>query len=515
MIVFANIVKIRKNYFMKQELITIDDIFKAFKTPPSSDGRKLIIKAFEFANEAHKDQTRASGMPYIHHALATAKILAAIGMDARTVAAGLMHDVPEDTAETLSTISRKFGPDIAQMIEGITKLGRIKLRGTKEEYKLENWRRMFLAMGSDIRTVIIKLADRLHNMQTLEHLRPDKRKRIANETMEIYVPIANRLGIGEIRAELTDLCFFHLDPENYHKTKTISDTKVKEKEMYVNKAIKEIKQSLKDEGIHTIDVHGRAKNVHSVYKKMQKYDMNINRIYDLIAVRVIVSDIAACYETLGIVHKKYRPMIGRIKDYISLPKPNGYQSIHTTVFGPDGRVLEVQIRTQKMHDEAEFGIAAHWLYESRKNKSWKNYFLPQKNEISKKEVEWVKQLQEWQKDLGNNPEEFVERLKVDFLKNHIFAFTPHGDIIELPEGASMVDFAYAIHTDIGNTATGARVDGKMSSLDSVVRNGQIIDILTDKNRKLPNATWLEFVKTSNAKSSIRRAIKRAQKTKEE
>jgi GTP pyrophosphokinase len=495
---------------MQQEVITIDDVLKAFKTPPSSDGRKLIVQAFEFANTAHADQKRASGMPYMHHCLSTARILATIGMDARTVAAGLMHDVPEDTPETLATISKKFGPDIAQMIEGITKLGRIKLRGTKEEYKLENWRRMFLAMGADIRTVIIKLADRLHNMQTLEYLAPEKQKRIANETMEIYVPIANRLGIGEIRNELTDLCFMYLDPDKYSSTKHLSEAKVKEKEVYVEKAIEEITKGLKAEGITLLNVHGRAKGIHSLYRKLLKYDMDINRIYDLIAVRVIVNDIASCYETLGIVHKMYHPMIGRIKDYISLPKPNGYQSIHTTVFGPDGRVLEVQIRTQKMHYEAEFGIAAHWLYESRKTRGWKTYFLPQKEEVTKKEVEWVRQLQEWQKELGNNPQEFMEGLKVDFLKNHIFAFTPHGDIIELPEGASLVDFAYAIHTDIGNSATGARVDGKMTSLDSIVRNGQIIDIITDKNRTLPNQDWLEFVKTSNAKGAIRRAIKRAQ-----
>lgn len=500
---------------MKQAAITIDDVLHAFKTPPSSDGRKLIVQAFEFANEAHKNQTRASGMPYIHHCLSTARILAKIGMDARTVAAGLMHDVPEDTPETLATIAKKFGPDIAQMIEGITKLGKIKLRGTKEEYKLENWRRMFLAMGSDIRTVIIKLADRLHNMQTLEYLPHEKQQRIANETMEIYVPIANRLGIGEIRSELTDLCFMFLHPNEYTSTKHISETQLKEKEMYVTKAIDEIKKALKSEGVTYIDVHGRAKGIHSLHQKLLKHDMDINRVYDLVALRVIVNDIAACYETLGIVHKKFHPMIGRIKDYISLPKPNGYQSIHTTVFGPDGRVLEVQIRTQKMHDEAEFGIAAHWLYESRKSKSWRDYFLPRKDEVTKKEVEWVMQLQEWQKELGNNPEEFIEGLKVDFLKNHIFAFTPMGDIIELPEGASVVDFAYAIHTDIGNSATGARINGKMAALDSTVHNGQIIEIITDKNRKKPNPDWLEFVKTSMAKGAIRRSIKRARKEQEE
>jgi len=494
---------------MKQQQITIDNVLKAFKNPPSHEGEKLVKNAFEFAEKAHGNQKRASGMPYIHHPLSTAKILATIGMDARTVAAGLLHDVPEDTSETLATISKKFGPDIAQMIEGITKLGRIKLRGTKEEHKLENWRRMFLAMGADIRTVIIKLADRLHNMQTLEHLRPDKQIRIANETMEIYVPIANRLGIGEIRGELADLCFMYLQPDEYHHTKNISAEKLKEKELYVEKAIEEIGISLKSEGIVTDDIHGRAKNIHSLYLKLVKHNMDINRIFDLIAMRVIVRDVASCYETLGIVHKKYRPMIGRIKDYISLPKPNGYQSIHTTIFGPDGRVLEVQIRTHKMHDEAEFGIAAHWLYETRKSKGWKNYFLPKKDEISKKEVEWVKQLQEWQEDLGNNPKEFMEGLKVDFLKNHIFAFTPHGDIIELPEDASVIDFAYAIHTDVGHMTIGARIDGKMSPLDSIVQNGKIIEIITDKNRKLPNVSWLEFVKTSHAKKVIRRALKKA------
>ena len=493
----------------------LEDVFTAFKTPPSSDARKLIARAYEFAAIAHADQKRANGDPYITHCLATGAILARIGMDARTVAAGIMHDVPEDTSVTLAEIKEKFGPDIAQMIEGITKLGRIKLRGTKEEYKLENWRRMFLAMGSDIRTVIIKLADRTHNMHTLGNLRPDKQKRIAHETMEIYVPIASRLGIGEILGELTDLCFMYLMPEEYTKTKLLSDTKIKEKERYVDTAITEIGIALKNEGVTAIDIHGRAKNIYGLYVKLQRYDMDIYRIYDLDALRIMVGSVADCYETLGIVHKKYHPMIGRIKDYISLPKPNGYQSLHTTVFGPDGRLLEVQIRTQKMHDEAEFGIAAHWLYESRKKTGWKNYFLPKKNDVSTKEVEWVKQLQEWQKELGNNPEEFMAGLKMDFLKDHIFAFTPHGDIIELPEDASMVDFAYAIHSDIGASAIGARADGKMVALDTVVKNGQIIEILTDKNRTTPNADWLAFVKTSMARSAIRRSIKRAQKSQED
>jgi GTP pyrophosphokinase len=496
----------------KKEQLTLEDIFKSFKIAPSSTGKKIIIRAFKLADKAHQNQKRADGTPYIQHCLATAKTLTKIGMDTRTIAAGLMHDVPEDTNITLSTIKKEFDADIAFMIEGITKLGKIKLHSTPEDYKLENWRRMFLAMGSDIRTVIIKLADRLHNMQTLDNLPKNKRLRIANETMEIYVPIANRLGIGEIRGELADLCFYQLEPKQFQETKDISEKKLKKH--YVEKGITEIKKILKKRNVKFLDIHGRTKSIHSLHLKLLTYDMDIDRVFDFTAIRIIVPNITTCYEALGVVHKKYRPMIGRIKDYISLPKPNGYQSIHTTVFGPNGNVIEVQIRTQQMHDEAEFGIAAHWLYEEKKQ-GWKKYFTSSDKQIKKtqQEIEWVKQLQEWQKDLGNNPEEFMEGLRVDFLKNHIFAFTPNGDIIELPEDASIVDFAYAIHTDIGNTATGAQVDGKMTALDSVVKNGQIINILTDKNRKMPNRNWLKFVKTSNAKGAIRRAIKRAKENK--
>ncbi len=494
---------------MEENILTIEDVFKATKIPLSNYGKKIITQAFELADDAHKTQKRADGTPYIQHCLATAQTLAKIGMDARTISAGLMHDVPEDTSITLTTIRKEFDSDIAYMIDGITKLGKIKLNSTPEDYKLENWRRMFLAMASDIRTVIIKLADRLHNMQTLNNLPEKKRHRIANETMEVYVPIANRLGIGEIYGELVDLCFEQLDFENFEKTKKRSEEKLKQH--YVDKAITKIKSSLKEGAIKFLNVHGRSKSIYSLYTKLLKYDMDINQVYDFTAIRVVVPDIATCYETLGAIHKRYKPMIGRIKDYISLPKPNGYQSIHTTVFGPDGGVIEIQIRTQKMHDEAEFGIAAHWLYEEREKKSWKSYFTSSASGIkkTKKEIAWVRQLQEWQKDLGNNPTEFMEGLKVDFLKNHIFAFTPNGDIIELPEGASIIDFAYAIHTEIGNLVTGARVDGKMTSLDSIVKNGQIIEILTDKHRKYPNGDWLNFVKTSNAKNAIRKAIKTA------
>ncbi len=493
--------------------LTLTDVIDAFPVSPSGKSKKLLRDAFEVAQRAHAGQTRASGTPYIQHPLATAQILASIGMDARTVAGGLLHDVPEDTDVTLDDIEKQFGHDIAYMIEGITKLGKIKLRSDADDIKLENWRRMFLAMGEDIRTVIIKLADRLHNMRTLEHLRVSKQKRIANETMEIFVPIANRLGIGEIKTELAELSFQYLLPKEYKKTQQIARNVIKEKEKYVQIAIKELSHELKEKKIRILEIHGRAKTLHSLYLKLQKHHGDIARIFDIVAVRLIVPDVAACYEALGIVHNKYHPMIGRIKDYISLPKPNGYQSLHTTVFGPDGKILEIQIRTQQMHDEAELGIAAHWLYEEKKKNNWKQYLNPRKTKkVEKKEVAWARQLRQWQKDLGNNPDEFLEGLKVDFLKNHIFAFTPKGDIIELPEGASVVDFAYAIHTDIGNMAMGAQIDGKMISLDTSVKNGQVIEIVTDKNRPGPNPDWLTFVKTSHAKSAIRKYAKQQKET---
>ena len=488
-------------------MTTVETIIKNFKNPPSSEGRKLVERAAAFAARAHEGQTRASGEPYINHTLETGRILAAMGMDARTVSAGILHDVPEDTEETLATIKKEFGPDVAQMIDGITKLGKIKLRGTKEEFTLENWRRMFLAMAADIRTVIIKLADRLHNMRTLDHLPENKQRRIANETAEIYVPIADRLGIGEMKGQLSDLCFKYLDPKNFDYTEKLSKKRYKEVETYVERAIAAIEEKLKAEKITVINIHGRAKYLHSLYFKLKKHDMDISQVYDIAAIRVVVPTIADCYEALGVIHKQYRPMIGRIKDYISLPKPNGYQSIHTTIFGPEGRILEVQIRTEQMHDEAEYGIAAHWDYEQRK-KTWTEFFSRKKQQPEIKELSWVKQLREWQNDVNTSSDEFMEGLKIDFFKNRIFAFTPKGDVIDLPEDATPVDFAYAIHTEVGNAATGAKADGKMVSLDHTIRNGQVIDILTDKRRTMPNADWLNFVKTHNAKSHIRRQLKR-------
>lgn len=495
-------------------MLTVEDVFNSLKLPLTDARKKLILQAYNFANAAHRNQKRKSGEDYIQHSLATAKTLGEIGMGSRTIAAGLLHDVPEDTPVTLDDIEKNFGMEIASMVNGVTKLGRIKLRESHEEYFLENLRKMFLAMAADIRVVIIKLADRLHNMKTLDHLSAEKQKRIAKETMEIYAPIANRLGIGEIKGQLEDLSFKFLEPENYEFAKNLEIKQYQERERYVNRSIEELRKELKGAGIEVIDIHGRVKHLYRLFKKLERYNMDINQIYDLAAVRIIVPDIADCYEALGIVHKKYRPMIGRIKDYISLPKPNGYQSIHTTIFGPEGRILEVQIRTQKMHDEAEFGIAAHWIYSEKEKSIWKRY-LPGGNLLSKKktdlpekELRWVRQLREWQNEIGKDDDEFMEGLKIDFFQNHIFAFTPKGDIIDLPEEATPIDFAYAIHSEIGSRAIGAKVDNNIVPLNYHIRNGQVVSILTSKENKKPSSDWLRFVKTSVAKTHIRKQMKK-------
>jgi len=489
--------------------ITLKDVLAVAPHPFSGEAVKLITEAYQFAELAHRGQKRKSGEDYIIHSLFVAKNLAEIGMDEKTLVAGLLHDVPEDTEITLAQIEEKFGAEVALLVDGITKLGKIKLRGSKEEYYLENLRKMFLAMAQDIRVVIIKLADRLHNMRTLEHLPPEKQARIARETFEIYAPIANRLGIGEIKGELEDLCFKYLDPEHYNETKKIEETYLHEGKAYMERTVAFFRDFLAKEKIRVTDISGRTKHLYRLYQKLKRHDMDITRIYDLVAIRIIVPEIADCYESLGIIHREYRPMVGRIKDYISLPKPNGYQSLHTTVFGPDGRILEVQIRTQKMHDEAEYGIAAHWLYTEKSRSIWRNIFSRQKDSATKahKELMWVNQLKEWQKDIGRDDKEFVEGLKIDFFKNHIFAFTPKGDIIELPEDATPIDFAYAIHSEVGNRTVGAKVDGKMVSLDSPIKNGQVVEILTVKEKKKPSRDWLDFAVTSNAKAHIRHELR--------
>ena len=491
------------------ELMTLDEILKSSRRPFSAEERRFIQDAYTFALEAHKGQARKSGEPYVTHSIAVTKILAEIGMDKETLAAGLLHDVPEDTEHTLAEVEKRFGSEVASLVDGITKLGRIKLRGSREEYFLENLRKMFLAMATDIRVVIIKLADRLHNMRTLDALPKEKRERIARETMEIYAQIANRLGISEIKGELEDLSFKYLDPEHYDEMRKIEETYVREGKTYLERVILLLRKELGSDGIRIVDIDGRTKHLYRLFRKLQKHDMEIGRVYDLVAVRIIVPEIVDCYETLGSIHKRYRPLVGRIKDYISLPKPNGYQSLHTTVFGPEGRIFELQIRTLKMHDEAEYGIAAHWIYTEKERGGWRQFVFGRKPSpaAKPKEVAWAAQLKEWQKEVGRDDAEFLSGLKIEFFKNHIFAFTPLGDIIELPEEATPIDFAYAIHSEIGEHAVGAKIDGKMASLDSVIKNGQVVEILVAKDRKKPNADWLRFVKTSTAKSKIRRAFR--------
>lgn len=485
-----------------------DDVLSTTKFPPSNEARRFIQSAFQLAEEAHRGQKRKSGEDYIQHSLAVAKILAEIGMDSRTISAGFLHDVPEDTEVSLDTIRERFGDEVATLVDGVTKLGKIRLRGSREEYYLENLRKMFLAMAEDIRVVIVKLADRLHNMRTLEHLPPEKRERIARETMEIYAPIANRLGIGEIKGELEDLAFKFLDPAAHAKTEELIKDYMRESDSYLNRAESVIRKGLEREGIRILDIHGRSKHLYRLYQKLKKRDMDIRRIYDLVAIRIIVPTIADCYEAFGAVHKRFRPMVGRIKDYISLPKPNNYQSLHTTVFGPEGRIIEIQIRTEKMHDEAELGIAAHWIYTEKGRNSWKNLFFRRRETAPPKELAWVKQLQEWQRDIGQDNQEFLEGIRIDFFKNHIFAFTPKGDIIELPEESTPVDFAYAIHSEVGRKMTGARADGKIISLDSPIKNGEVIEILTDRDRKKPSQDWLSFAHTSVAKAHIRKQLRK-------
>jgi GTP diphosphokinase / guanosine-3',5'-bis(diphosphate) 3'-diphosphatase len=483
--------------------ITIEDVIRNLRVKLTSRRETLIRAAYAFAEEAHRGQKRRSGEPYIQHPLHTALNLARIGMGSKTISAGILHDVPEDTSKTLADIEKSFGSEIAFIVDGVTKLGYLKLRENKEEIQLENLRKMFLAMASDIRVVIIRLADRLHNMETLDIQPPEKQKRIAMETMEIYAPIANRLGIGEIKGRLEDLAFKYLEPEQYQKIERILEEEFKQKKSYVDLAVKELQSELKKEGIKVISIFGRHKRLFRLYQKMKRHDMDINKVYDLVGIRIIVPEVADCYETLGIVHKKYHPLVGRIKDYISLPKPNGYQSIHTTIFGPEGKILEVQIRTPKMDDEAEYGIAAHWIY-SEKDRSLRNLLFGKRSKVPEEELVWVKQLREWQNELGKDDHEFIEALKLDFFRNQIFAFTPTGDIIDLPEDATPIDFAYRVHSEIGHRATGAKANGKIVPFDYKIMNGDVIEILTSKEAKKPSQDWLKFVRTSNAKSHIRR-----------
>ncbi|HHY46539.1 MAG TPA: bifunctional (p)ppGpp synthetase/guanosine-3',5'-bis(diphosphate) 3'-pyrophosphohydrolase [Firmicutes bacterium] len=454
----------------------------------------ILMRAYRFAAQAHEGQYRNSGDSFIFHPLGVAEILAEMELDTMTIAAGLLHDVIEDTPATLDEIRELFGEEIALLVDGVTKLGRLPFM-TREQQQAENLRKMFLAMAKDIRVVLIRLADRLHNMRTLRHLPPDKQKRIARETLEIYAPLAHRLGMWRVKWELEDLAFRYLQPGDYYALVEKVSQKRKEREAYIEEARTLLENHLKEMGIHA-EIQGRAKHLYSIHEKMVKRGRRFEEIYDLTAIRAIVNTVKECYEVLGVVHNLWKPIPGRFKDYIAMPKSNMYQSLHTTVIGPAGEPLEIQIRTWEMHRTAEYGIAAHWRYKEG---------LRRDEEFERK-IAWLRQLLEWQKDMRDG-REFIETLKVDLFEDEVFVFTPKGDVRSLPAGATPVDFAYDIHTDIGNRCVGARVNGKIVPLDYQLRNGDIVEILTSKAANGPSQDWLAFVKTSKARNKIRQWIK--------
>lgn len=462
----------------------------------------LIGSAYEFAKEAHKGQKRLTGEPYFNHALATANQLAEWGLDEATIAAGLLHDAVEDTDVTTEDITKEFGKEIAFLVDGITKLGQVKYRGDKTQ--IGNLRKLILSMAEDIRVIIIKLADRLHNMKTLKPLPPDKRERIALETMEIYAPLAYRLGMQKLSGELQDLAFPYVYPEEYRWIIDNIKERYEEREAYLKKLKPIVEKSLTENDIHLIAIDFRAKRYASLYRKLLKNEMDIDTIHDLVAFRIIVSDIEDCYGTLGVIHNLWTPLPGKIKDYIATPKPNGYRSLHTSVIGPKQRIVEFQIRTKEMHEEAENGIAANWAYEDAKGT--KKYLKRRSVRANTKEIAWVEQLRSWQKDFSDS-EEFIDAFKIDFLHDRIFTLTPKGAVVDLPLGATPVDFAYHIHTEVGNRCVGAKINGKIVPLDHKLESNDMVEIITQKNKKA-SESWLDFVATSSAKGHIRNNLRK-------
>ncbi|NLY66103.1 MAG: bifunctional (p)ppGpp synthetase/guanosine-3',5'-bis(diphosphate) 3'-pyrophosphohydrolase [Tissierellia bacterium] len=458
----------------------------------------LIIKAYNYAESCHQGQYRNSGDKYFTHPYNVAMILADLNMDDITIAAGLLHDVLEDTEVKYETLVEMFGEEVANLVEGVTKLKKLKFK-SKQESQAENLRKMVLAMAKDIRVIIIKLADRLHNMRTLEYMSEAKKKEKAIETLEIYAPLAHRLGISKIKWELEDLSLRFLDPEGYYDLVEKVSKRRKEREEYIKRIIDELDKNLEQMNIKR-EISGRPKNFYSIYKKMVYQNKSFEQIFDLTAIRVIVDSIKDCYAVLGLVHTMWKPIPGRFKDYIAMPKPNMYQSLHTTVIGPEGEIFEVQIRTWEMHRTAEYGIAAHWKYKEGTVKT----------DNFDEKLTWLRQLMEWQKDL-KDPREFMESLKVDLFTDEVYVFTPKGDVINLPNGSTPIDFAYRVHTDIGNKCVGAKVDGRIVPLDFKLKNGNIVEILTSASSSGPSRDWLKIVKSSQAKSKIRQWFKRERK----
>ena len=470
------------------------------KYHPSAD-LSMIEKAYQVAAEAHKDQKRKSGEPYIIHPLCVGIILADLEMDKETIAAGLLHDVVEDTVMTYDEIKDEFGEEVAQLVDGVTKLGQLSYSADKVEVQAENLRKMFLAMAKDIRVIIIKLADRLHNMRTLKYMRPEKQKEKARETMDIYAPIAQRLGISKIKVELDDLSLKYLQPDVYYDLVEKIALRKAEREKFVQGIVDEVKRHIDEAGIKA-QVDGRVKHFFSIYKKMVNQDKTLDQIYDLFAVRIIVDTVKDCYAALGVIHEMYTPIPGRFKDYIAMPKPNMYQSLHTTLIGPNGTPFEIQIRTFEMHRTAEYGIAAHWKYKEQSD--------GKKSSGNQEEAKmtWLRQILEWQRDMSDN-REFMNLLKsdLDLFAENVYCFTPAGDVKNLPAGSTPIDFAYSVHSAVGNKMVGARVNGKLVNIDYVIQNGDRVEVITSQNSKGPSRDWLKIVKSTQAKNKINQWFK--------
>ena len=487
-------VKRMKDFTSPEDLYT-ELIQSIRKYHPSTD-ISMIEKAYRVASEAHKEQKRKSGEPYIIHPLCVAIILADLELDKETIAAGLLHDVVEDTVMTEEDLTREFGEEVSVLVSGVTKLGQLSYSADKVEVQAENLRKMFLAMAKDIRVILVKLADRLHNMRTAMYWKPEKQVEKARETMDIYAPIAQRLGISKVKIELDDLSLKYLKPDVYYDLVEKINLRKSEREALVQGIVDEVKQHMQEAQIDA-EVNGRVKHFFSIYKKMVNQDKTLDQIYDLFAVRIIVESVKDCYAALGVIHELYTPIPGRFKDYIAMPKPNMYQSLHTTLIGPNGQPFEIQIRTFEMHRTAEFGIAAHWKY---KEASDGKKPVPQQEE---EKLSWLRQILEWQKDMSDN-REFLSLLKsdLDLFNENVYCFSPAGDVKTLPRGSTTVDFAYSVHSAVGNKMVGARVNGKLVPIEYEIRNGDRVEIITSQNSKGPSRDWLKLVKSTQAKNKI-------------